>query len=173
MTEICISQVIRCNKRKILFTLHIHCIYAAINRHLKLTLLKGHQRFDTIAMSNLEVLKFRDCWIFNKRVLLFYSSPIQSKLWYKNSKSAWWIFTQLNLCSRESLWNCFEKEVNWWWILSRFKMLTDACMPVSNHVGCSSTAFTLAHDWLQLLHNNCQISVACVKCSEKEILFLL
>ena len=35
-------------------------LYAAVNRHIELTLLKGRQRFDTISTSNLEVYKFRD-----------------------------------------------------------------------------------------------------------------
>ena len=40
-----------------------HFIYAAVNGHLELTLLKGRQRFDAISTSNLEVYKFRDWWI--------------------------------------------------------------------------------------------------------------
>ena len=39
-------------------------LYAAVNGHLELTLLKGRQRFDAISTSNLEVYKFRDWWIF-------------------------------------------------------------------------------------------------------------
>ena len=38
-------------------------LYAAVNGHLELTLLKGHQRFDAISTSNLEVHKFRVWWI--------------------------------------------------------------------------------------------------------------
>ena len=39
-------------------------LYAAVNGHLELTLLKGRQRFDAVSTSNLEVYKFRDWWIF-------------------------------------------------------------------------------------------------------------
>ena len=39
-------------------------IYAGVNGHLELNLLKGHQRFDAISTSNLEVYKFRHWWIF-------------------------------------------------------------------------------------------------------------
>ena len=39
-------------------------INAAVNGHLELTLLKGHQRFDAVSTSNLEVYKFQDWWIF-------------------------------------------------------------------------------------------------------------
>ena len=38
-------------------------IYAAVNGHLELTLLKDRQRFDAISTSNLEVYTFRDWWI--------------------------------------------------------------------------------------------------------------
>ena len=38
-------------------------IYAAVNGHLELPLLKDCQRFDAISTSNLEVYKFRDWWI--------------------------------------------------------------------------------------------------------------
>ena len=38
-------------------------IYAAVNGHLELPLLKDRQRFDAISTSNLEVYKFRDWWI--------------------------------------------------------------------------------------------------------------
>ena len=37
---------------------------AAVNGHLELPLLKDRQRFDAVSTSNLEVLKFRDWWIF-------------------------------------------------------------------------------------------------------------
>ena len=39
------------------------CVYAAVNRHLELPLLKDRQRFDAVSTSNLEVYKFRDWWI--------------------------------------------------------------------------------------------------------------
>ena len=35
-------------------------IYAAVNGHLELPLLKDCQRFDAVSTSNLEVYKFRD-----------------------------------------------------------------------------------------------------------------
>ena len=38
-------------------------IYAAVNGHLELPLLKDRQRFDAVSTSNLEVWKFRDLWI--------------------------------------------------------------------------------------------------------------
>ena len=38
-------------------------IYAAVNGHLELPLLKDRQRFDAVSTSNLEVYTFRDCWI--------------------------------------------------------------------------------------------------------------
>ena len=38
-------------------------VYAAINGHLELPLLKNRQRFDAVLMSNLEVYNFRDWWI--------------------------------------------------------------------------------------------------------------
>ena len=38
-------------------------IYAAVNGHLELPLLKDRQRFDAVSTSNLEVYKFRDWWI--------------------------------------------------------------------------------------------------------------
>ena len=41
----------------------ISCAYAAVNRHLELTL-KGRQRFNAMSTLNLEVYKFRDWWIF-------------------------------------------------------------------------------------------------------------
>ena len=42
---------------------HKTALYAAVNGHLELTLLKLRQRFDAISTSNLEVYKFRDWWI--------------------------------------------------------------------------------------------------------------
>ena len=38
-------------------------LYAAVNGHLELTLLKDRQRFDAVSTSNLGVYKFRDWWI--------------------------------------------------------------------------------------------------------------
>ena len=38
-------------------------LYAAVNGHLELPLLKDRQRFDAVSTSNLEVLTFRDWWI--------------------------------------------------------------------------------------------------------------
>ena len=38
-------------------------LYAAVNGHLELPLLKDCQRFDAVSTSNLEVYKFRDWWI--------------------------------------------------------------------------------------------------------------
>ena len=35
-------------------------LYAAVNGHLELPLLKDRQRFDAVSTSNLEVYKFRD-----------------------------------------------------------------------------------------------------------------
>ena len=43
--------------------LYVYIIYATVNGHLKLPLLKDRQRFDTVSTSNLEVYKFRDCRI--------------------------------------------------------------------------------------------------------------
>ena len=38
-------------------------VYAAVNGHLELPLLKDRQRFNAVLMSNLEVYKFQDWWI--------------------------------------------------------------------------------------------------------------
>ena len=40
--------------------------YAAVNGYLKLTLLRGRQRFDAISTSNLEEYNFWDRWIFTQ-----------------------------------------------------------------------------------------------------------
>ena len=44
-------------------------LYATINGYLELALLEGHQRFNAISTSNLEVYKFWDWWIFTYLVL--------------------------------------------------------------------------------------------------------
>ena len=90
-------------------------IFAAVNGHLELSLLKDGQRFDAISTS-IEVYKFRDWWILTYFVfghgeswpnniwsmvnlertciLLFYYFLWKWILTRKN-KSAWGIFTQL------------------------------------------------------------------------------
>ena len=48
---------------QLIWDLHQTPLYAAVNGHLELPLLKDRQRFDTVSTSNLEVYKFRDWWI--------------------------------------------------------------------------------------------------------------
>ena len=47
----------------------LQMLYAAVNGHLELPLLKDRQRFDAISTSNLEVYKFRDWWILTYFIL--------------------------------------------------------------------------------------------------------
>ena len=112
-------------------------LYAAVNGHLKLYLLKGRQRFDGISTSNLEVYKFRDWWIFTCFIfghdefspnniwsmvnlertcvlLFYYFLYFKVNIDLTKKKSAWWIFTQIYFCGGESWPNYFGKEVNWW-----------------------------------------------------------
>ena len=115
-------------------------IYAAVNGHLELLLLKDRQRFDAVSTSNLEIYKFRDgriltYFIFghgesslnnlkhgeswtNVRFIVLLFSLFESETWPRKNKSAWWIFTQLYFRGGESWPNYFGKEVNWWWILT-------------------------------------------------------
>ena len=81
-----------------LLNLHLFYFLDMVNLHLNIW-----------SMVNLE----RTCVLF---ISLF--SSFESESWTRKNKSAWWIFTELYFWGGESWPNHFEKEVNWWWILT-------------------------------------------------------